>query len=127
MGLFGNSTTKTIDAVGSAIDKVFTSDEERLSKAEVLAKMQSDITIAELQTRSIFLAGWRPFLGWMLAFSIGFRIIIFPLAQWVFGGFFHYILPPFDTSMDGIMTELIFGMLGLAGMRSYEKQKGLTK
>jgi hypothetical protein len=55
MGLFGTGT-KTIDAVGNAIDKVFTSDDERLSKAEVMAKMQSDITIAELQTRSIFLA-----------------------------------------------------------------------
>lgn len=127
MGLFGNTATKTIDAVGNAIDRVFTSDDERLSKAEVMAKMQADISIAELQTRSIFLAGWRPFLGWMLALSIGFRIIVYPIALWIAGGFFHYTLPPFDTSVDGIMTELIFGMLGLAGMRSYEKQKGLTK
>jgi len=127
MGLFGGGAAKTIDAFGNAIDKVFTSDEERLSKAELMAKMQTDIAVAELQTRSIFLAGWRPFLGWVLALSIAFRIIIFPLAQWIAGGFFNYTIPKFDTSMDGIMTELIFGMLGLAGMRSYEKQKGLTK
>jgi hypothetical protein len=48
-------------------------------------------------------------------------------VQWIAGGFFNYTIPEFDTSMDGIMTELIFGMLGLAGMRTYEKQKGLTK
>jgi len=127
MGIFGGSANKTINAVGSTIDKVFTSDEERLTKAETMARMQTDISIAELQTRSIFLAGWRPFLGWVLASSIAFRIIIFPLVQWIAGGFFNYTIPKFDTSMDGIMTELIFGMLGLAGMRTYEKQKGLTK
>lgn len=127
MELFGGGTNKTINAIGSTIDKVFTSDEERLSKAEIMAKLQTDISIAELQTRSIFLAGWRPFLGWVLASSIAFRIIIFPMVQWIAGGFFNYTIPQFDTSMDGIMTELIFGMLGLAGMRTYEKQKGLTK
>lgn len=127
MSLFGNTTVKTVSAVGNVIDKVFTSDDERLSKAEVMAKMQADISIAELQTRSIFLAGWRPFLGWVLAVSIAFRIIIFPLTQWITSSFLNYTIPNFDTSMDGIMTELIFGMLGLAGMRSYEKQKGLTK
>ncbi len=127
MELFGGGTNKTINAIGSTIDKVFTSDDERLSKAEIMAKLQTDISIAELQTRSIFLAGWRPFLGWVLASSIAFRIIIFPMVQWIAGGFFNYTIPQFDTSMDGIMTELIFGMLGLAGMRTYEKQKGLTK
>ena len=127
MGIFGGGTNKTINAIGSMIDEVFTSDDERLSKAEIMAKLQTDISIAELQTRSIFLAGWRPFLGWVLASSIAFRIIIFPMVQWIAGGFFNYTIPQFDTSMDGIMTELIFGMLGLAGMRTYEKQKGLTK
>ncbi|MFA5176648.1 MAG: 3TM-type holin [Candidatus Omnitrophota bacterium] len=127
MGLFGGGTNKIINAIGSTIDEVFTSDDERLSKAEIMAKLQTDISIAELQTRSIFLAGWRPFLGWVLASSIAFRIIIFPMVQWIAGGFFNYTIPQFDTSMDGIMTELIFGMLGLAGMRTYEKQKGLTK
>ena len=126
MKLFGGTTANVIEAIGSAVDKVFTSDDERLDKATLLAKLQQEINLAELQTRSIFLSGWRPFLGWGLAFAIIFRTVLFPILTWTLS-IWGIVLPPFDASIDKIVLELIFAMLGLAGMRTYEKQKGLTK
>lgn len=126
MGLFGNSVANSINAIGDSLDKVFTSDEERLSKAEILAKMQSEITITELQTRSIYLAGWRPAIGWVFAICLAFRMILSPIIVWICE-ILKVNIPPLRIDIDSVMFEIIFGMLGMSGLRTYEKQKGLTK
>ena len=87
---------------------------------------QIEVNKAEAQHRSIFVAGWRPFLGWGLAFAMIWHFVLAPMV--VFG--FAYAgmetpdLPTFD--MDSLMTVLL-GMLGLGGLRTVEKVKGLTK
>ena len=87
---------------------------------------QIEVNKAEAQHRSIFVAGWRPFLGWGLAFAMIWHFVLAPMV--VFG--FAYAgmetpdLPTFD--MDSLMTVLL-GMLGLRGLRTVEKVKGLTK
>ena len=94
--------------------------------AQELAKGQLEINKAEAQHRSIFVAGWRPFLGWGLSFAMIWHFVLAPIT--IFG--FSYAgveapeLPAFD--MDSLMTVLL-GMLGLGGLRTVEKVKGLTK
>ena len=94
--------------------------------AQELAKGQLEINKMEAQHRSIFVAGWRPFLGWGLSFSMIWHFVLAPIT--IFG--FSYAgveapeLPAFD--MDSLMTVLL-GMLGLGGLRTVEKVKGLTK
>jgi len=87
---------------------------------------QIEINKAEAQHRSMFVAGWRPFLGWGLSFAMLWHFVLAPIT--IFG--FSYAgvtapdLPVFD--MDSLLTVLM-GMLGLGGLRTVEKIKGKTK
>jgi hypothetical protein len=89
------------------------------------ALAQLEINKVEAGHRSIFVAGWRPCIGWVGAFAIGWHFLVQPLTIFLLGVFgLSYDLPHFD--MDSLMT-IVLGMLGIGGMRSFEKFKGLTK
>jgi len=87
---------------------------------------QVEVNKAEASHRSIFVAGWRPFIGWTCGVALAYHFILAPLI--IFGVAWYGAeipeIPAFD--MDSLMTVLL-GMLGLGGMRSFEKAKGLTK
>jgi hypothetical protein len=91
-----------------------------------LAKGQLEINKVEAQHRSMFVAGWRPFLGWGLSFAMIWHFVLVPLITFIcaFAGADIPDLPFFD--MESLMTVLL-GMLGLGGLRTYEKKSGLTK
>ena len=84
---------------------------------------QLEINKMEAQHRSIFVAGWRPFLGWGLSFAMLWHFVIAPITMFGFAyaGMEPPELPAFD--MDSLMTVLL-GMLGLGGLRTVEKLKG---
>jgi hypothetical protein len=94
--------------------------------AHEAAMAQTDINKAEAQHRSIFVAGWRPFIGWTCGVALAYHFVVAPLILFGAGWAGAEIpdLPQFD--MDSLMTVLL-GMLGLGGMRTFEKAKGLTK
>ena len=95
-------------------------------QAHEAAMGQIEINKAEAQHRSIFVAGWRPFLGWGLAFAMIWHFVLAPMIifGFAYSGMVAPDLPTFD--MDSLMTVLL-GMLGLGGLRTVEKVKGLTK
>ena len=80
----------------------------------------------EAKHRSIWVAGWRPFCGWVAGFAFAYHMVLVPLLTFGIAWYGAEVpqLPAFD--MDSLMTVLL-GMLGLGGLRTYEKQKGLTK
>jgi hypothetical protein len=94
--------------------------------AQELAKGQLEINKAEASHRSIFVSGWRPSVGWVCSIAMAYHFVLQPLI--VFGvtvaGVAIPELPKFD--MNSLMTVLT-GMLGLGGLRTFEKTKGLTK
>ena len=94
--------------------------------AQELAKGQIDINKEEAKSRNIFIAGWRPFVGWTCGLALFWHFLGLPVTLFITGWFNlqHPPLPEFD--MNSLMTVLL-GMLGLGGMRSFEKFKGLTK
>tara|TARA_R100001163_G_C5044808_1_gene182254 strand:+ start:981 stop:1376 length:396 start_codon:yes stop_codon:yes gene_type:complete len=94
--------------------------------AQELAKGQLAINAEEAKSRNVFVAGWRPFVGWSCGLALFAHFLVFPTADVVtaYMGIQAVAYPAFD--MDSLMTVLL-GMLGLGGMRSYEKSKGLTK
>lgn len=127
--IFGGDTLKT---VGTVIDDLHFSGEEKeklkLQMKEIDAKLkekQLDINKAEAFHRSIFVSGWRPFLGWISGLSIGYVYLFQPV--------FDMILQMFDIKVDWVVLDLgqlmplVLGMLGLGGLRSFEKSRGLTK
>ena len=86
-----------------------------------LVKVQSEINKMEAQHRSIFVAGWRPFIGWICGLALAYNFIIRDLIAWVSPD----IMPP-AIQMDQLITILL-GMLGLGGLRTFEKIKDKTK
>lgn len=94
--------------------------------AQELAKGQLEINAAEAKHRSIFVAGWRPFIGWTCGIALAWHFVLAPVV--IFGaGYAGVALPELPTfDMDSLMTVLL-GMLGLGGLRTFEKAKGLTK
>jgi len=91
-----------------------------------MAKGQMAINAEEAKHRNIFVAGWRPFIGWTCGVALFAHFILFPSADVIcaYLGYDPVSYPAFD--MDSLMTILL-GMLGLGGMRSFEKYKGITK
>lgn len=90
-------------------------------KALELIKIQNEVNKIEAQHRSIFVAGWRPFIGWVCGFALLYNFILRDLISWLS----PEQIPP-AIQMDQLITILL-GMLGLGGLRTYEKLKDKTK
>ena len=134
-----------VKGVGSIADDLFTSDEERLKMAleekkvdAALIQGQMAVNAEEAKHASIFVAGWRPFIGWIGGIALAYQFILYPLLIWIWAlgqaqgwipcyvdpsqttGACTFTTPPvFDS---GPLFAIITGMLGIGGMRSYEKR-----
>lgn len=87
-------------------------------------KWQAEINKIEASHRSIFVAGWRPFIGWVCGFGLGFHFVVFPLFEWTTDLVGTKIAAP-QVEWQVLMT-LVLSLLGLGATRTYEKSKGLT-
>lgn len=128
-----------VETVGKVADDLFTSDEER-AKAELEAYRaeteriggQIEINKAEAQHASVFVAGWRPAVGWVSVLALAYQFILYPLLVWGWSGmqaagWIAASLPaPPLLDVEALMV-LITGMLGIAGARTWEKLKGAAK
>ena len=94
--------------------------------AHELAKGQIEINKAEATHKSRFVAGWRPFVGWSCGVALAWHFIGQPIAVFVisYTGVEAPPLPAFD--MDSLLTVLL-GMLGLGGLRTFEKTKNIAR
>ena len=129
----GRVITEPVTAIGNVLDKLFTSKDEKLTHEELRMKlmMQPDVAQVELnkieaQHRSVFVAGWRPFIGWICGYALLYNFIIRDIVAWALSVWHPTIEQPPELAMTHLMTVLM-GMLGLGGMRTYEKLKGVTK
>ncbi len=130
-GLLGGKDG-ALKQVASVIDSIHTSEEEKLDKQilmqriqQKLAEKQLDVNVKEAGHRSVFVSGWRPAIGWTGAFALMFEFILSPCIEWYskFAGL-NLTAPAIET---GPLLAIVTSMLGVAGMRSFEKAKGLTK
>lgn len=123
-------------AFGTLIDRLIPDKAEaQKAKLEMEAKLvdaANEVNLAQIEVnkqeaahRSLFIAGWRPALGWVCAAGFTWAFVGSPIAEWIAAiQGIEADLPVIDTDM---LLELVFGMLGLAGLRSWEKSRGLTK
>lgn len=90
-----------------------------------IALAQIDVNKEEAKSGSVFIGGWRPFIGWVCAFSYGYAFLLGPIAtQVATANGYSLPLPPID--MDN-MLFVLGGLLGLGGLRTFEKVRGVTK
>ena len=123
--------------LGNVLDRFFP-DKEKAAEAQraietALLENAAQINLAqvevnkeEAQHRTVFVAGWRPFIGWVCGGALAWHFVGVPVTLFfiAWSGAEVPELPVFD--MNSLMTVLT-GMLGLGGLRTFEKMKGLTK
>ena len=86
--------------------------------AQELAKGQLEVNKTEAAHKSLFVAGWRPAIGWICGLALMYSTILSPiLGIW-------FTVPPVDSSL---LTSVLMGMLGLGAMRTVEKTKSVAR
>ena len=127
-----------VETVGKVIDSVHTSEEEKLAaktklkeiEAE-LSKKQMDINLADAKSTATGFGGimqrsWRPLIGMSCALAIAWEFVIKQFLVFILAAFSiqHNPLPELDMST---LFPLVTALLGMAGLRSFEKSKNITK
>ena len=129
--------TSLVGPVTGLLDKFIEDKDQKAALAHEIATMgekhsqeallaQLEINKAEAASGSLFKGGWRPFVGWTCGIAFAYHFVLQPLLIFVFAyiGLETPDLPAIDV---GTLLPVLGGMLGIGGLRSYEKTKGLTK
>lgn len=86
---------------------------------------QVEINKQEAASPHLFVAGWRPFIGWVCGVGLGYTYVVAPIWAWWLTLYYP------SSSMPVLPTdnlfELVLAMLGLGGLRTFEKLKGVSK
>ena len=133
MKRFGAAALEPDAAIGNVLDALFTSDDERFDKQVVLARIaqkpsliHAEISKIEAAHRSVFVAGWRPFIGWVCGVALAYNFVIRDLLIWLLALTSSPHAPPPALQL-AILSTLLFALLGLGGLRTYEKLNGRSK
>lgn len=148
-----NPFAPIFDLIDTAVDKIFPdADAEQKRKADkFMAELKGKMTLAlgQIETNkveaahsSVFVSGWRPFIGWVCGAGLAYSFLVYPLLLWVFGLLqASEVIPMFIIAKDGakvvvtapppveigVIFSLVTGMLGLGATRSYEKKQGVAR
>ena len=95
---------------------------ERQAHQQIMA--QVEVNKQEAAHKTLFVAGWRPFVGWTCGVALAFNFIGMPLLGPVLAAYTPIVMAPLDLS---VMMPVLLGMLGLGGMRSYEKRHNVSR
>lgn len=125
-----------IEVGGRLLDKIIPDKDAReKAQAELLkaaqdqdfqkAIAQIEVNKAEAQHTSLFVAGWRPAIGWICVVGLGYNFLIYPMLTWLVVITGAEFSPPPLLSEN--LMELVMGMLGLGALRSFEKWKGVAR
>ena len=135
--IFGELTTGTVvtaaEGVANIIDKFVETPEEKQAAELLKAKLmmrpslaQAEINKIEAGHRSIFVAGWRPFIGWVCGLALAYNFVLRDMIAWVIVNTGSTASMPPAIAMDQLITILL-AMLGLGAFRTTEKIKGVSK
>ncbi|SOB60626.1 conserved protein of unknown function [Pseudodesulfovibrio profundus] len=138
------------DAVGSVfdfgktiVDKIWPDADEAEKRkfnqfmAELTAHVklvmgQLEVNKTEAGHKSIFVAGWRPFIGWVCGAGLAYQFLVYPLLTWLWSLLIAFSIIPATAIYPpalaiGTLVSLIGGMLGLGAVRTVEHIKGVAK
>lgn len=122
-----------IPFLGTIIDKIFPNAEDAQKAKLELLKIQADndqkqleVNAKEAENTNLFVSGWRPFIGWVCASIFCYNFLLQPLIVFIITITSHPIqnIPHLET---GEIMPVLLGLLGLGGLRSYEKINGVAK
>lgn len=113
----------------SAALELFDGDKKReaelllrqVDNVQAQALAQLEVNKAEAAHDSLFVAGWRPAIGWVCALAIFSDFVLRPVMVWLSG--WYPGMPVFPSLISDNLWELMAGMLGLSGLRTFEKTR----
>lgn len=131
--VINNPLSAALDIGGKLIDRLWPDPAQRdaaklellrLHESGDLARMTAQVEVnkVEAASASVFVAGWRPFVGWVCGSGLAIQFVVAPLATWgaeLAGK--HVTFPPLDM---GTLLTLLGGLLGLGSLRTVEKLQG---
>lgn len=124
--LIGGTTVSAVEGIANVINQFVETDDEKAAQRLIMAKIAQKPALAQVELnrveaghRSLFVAGWRPALGWSCALGLLFAFVINPLLE-------YFTETRVNVPTD-IMMELVIAMLGLGGLRTIEKLSGRAK
>ena len=123
------SLLSLLPTIGKVLDKIIPDKNARqaaqlaLEAAEQRGELdllmgQLEVNKVEAAHKSLFVAGWRPFIGWVCGVGLLYNVILSPFLD------IWFEMPVVDPAM---LYPVLMGMLGLGGMRSFEKVKGVSR
>jgi len=119
---------KLLDAIDPLLDRFFPDPDKKAELRNALLgelakfdQAQLAVNAQEAAHPSIFVAGWRPFIGWVCGLGIAYSFIAAPLLQAIVTIWKpDFALP----AIDAHLWELVFGLLGMGALRSFDKMQG---
>ena len=110
--------------IEKVVDKIDDFTLDKAEKAELIQeinKAQIEVNKVEANSNSLFVSGWRPFVGWTCGVALCYHFVLQPfLVFLLYSSGYQMDLPVFDMTT---LTTILMGLLGLGGLRSYEKVK----
>jgi hypothetical protein len=126
--LIGPAVQKLLSLIPDPNARAAAEAEYQREVLTIAAKAEADqreINKVEASSQSVFVAGWRPAIGWVCAVALAFQYLIRPLAVWAGGIWWPHL--PTIPGLDENLWQLMFGMLGMGSLRTFEKVKGAGK
>ena len=136
--IFGDSVGGAIKAVADVAGEYFESADERRNFEKFLLEREDKIAdrFAEVDKANIelnkeeakgnwFQSSWRPLVGWFCALAFGLKFLVFPLLVFIAGLYGVVIVPPEINWAE--LSVVLMGMLGMSGLRTYERLRGVGK
>lgn len=138
MGINPIIATKALDSAVLIVDELFTTKEEKATAKMALYELaqrgvfaQIAVNTEEAKSTRMFVAGWRPAIGWVCGTAFALNFVGLPIIRAV--AIYYAEFNGYNIDLGGLpvlnMTEMmpvLMGMLGLGGLRSYEKARGVS-
>jgi hypothetical protein len=127
-----------IDSVGKVAGDLITTDKEKMQLEIENRKLDQAIDLAQIQVNkeeakssSLFVSGWRPAVGWIGAAALAYQFLLYPILGWAWKWLQAMGYVPAEMSPPPLLDAeqlwvMLSGILGIAGMRTFEKQKGVA-
>ena len=102
-----------------------TAESELRSSLQLWDKGQTDVNAVEAANPNVFVSGWRPFIGWVCGLALAYQYVAAPILMWLAATLSIPLASP--PKLDDTLWQLVYAMLGIGGLRTFEKLKGVAR
>lgn len=125
--IFNTIIPKTIDLAIKLIDEIYVNEEEKLEKKIILERLRQKIALSQIDlnkieasSKSLFISGWRPAIGWICTVGLFYEFLICPIL-------YSCGIETMIGIDNSALHSLVASLLGIGAFRTYEKCKNVTK